>query len=51
MSLEGTQADSKDDLSRKLDQKALLQNVGLSEEDIIQTLSQLVQRYFRKVKK
>ena len=37
-SLEGMQADQNDDLSRKFDQKAHLQNVVLSVEDIIQTL-------------
>ena len=48
---EGTQADQNNDLSRKLDQKALFQNVTLSKEDIIQILPLYVQRYFLKVKK
>ena len=50
-SLEDAQEDQKHDLSRKLDQKDHLQNVILSEEDIIQTLPLHVQRYFLKVKK
>ena len=40
----------KDDLSRKLDQKANLRNVIPSEEDLIQDLPYIIQRYFLKVK-
>ena len=38
------------DLSKKLDQKTTLQNVVLSEEDLIQKLLCMIHRYFLKVK-
>ena len=49
-SLAGTQATQKNDLSRKFDQKANLQNVALSEDDLIQNLPCTIYRYFLKVK-